>query len=170
MHGTHRSSLGASLRHERLVVPDSLRHQLLGFRGRVWLTKLAEAIALGLVAMLLAFLTVYVCDRWFDTPRETRLGIFVAALSVWLVVPWAVHRWVWKNRKLDQLARLLRLREPAVGDQLLSVIELADNESEQARSRSLCAAAISQVAEAARGRDFTRAAPPTRLKSLFTYW
>lgn len=151
---------------QRLVVPDSLKRQLRSFRARVWSSKLAEAIALGAVGLLLAFLTVYICDRLLDTPREARLGIFVASLALWLVVPWAVHRWVWKNRRLDQLARLLRVREPNVGDQLLSVIELAENESEQARSRTLCAAAISQVAEAAKSRDFNAAAPPTRLRSL----
>lgn len=152
--------------HQRLVVPASLKSQLLDFRGRVWLTKVSEAIVLGVVAVLLAFLTVYIADRFFDTPREARFGIFLGSIAVWLVVPWALHRWVWKNRKLDQLARLLRVREPSVGDQLLSVIELADNDSEQARSRTLCQAAIKQVAESAKSRDFTQAAPPTRLKSL----
>ncbi len=150
----------------KLVVPDSLKRQLRAFRDRVWTTKIVEALTLGALGVLLAFLTVYVCDRFLDTPREARLGIFLASLAMWLVVPWALHRWVWQNRRLDQLARLLRVREPNVGDQLLSVIELAENDSEQARSRTLCAAAISQVAEAARSRDFNRAAPPTRLKSL----
>lgn len=153
---------------QRLVVPESLKRQLSGFRSHVWLTKIAEAIVLGVVGLLLAYLTVYVCDRFLDTPREARFGIFVASLALWLVVPWALHRWVWKNRRLDQLARLLRVREPNVGDQLLSVIELAENETEQARSRTLCAAAISQVAEAAKNRNFNEAAPPTRLRSLST--
>ncbi|MCA9183712.1 MAG: hypothetical protein KDA51_19760, partial [Planctomycetales bacterium] len=153
-------------RGKRLVVPDSLKRQLRGFRDRVWATKLGEAIVLGTVGLLLAFLTVYVCDRWFDTPRAARMGLFVAALALWLVVPWAIHRWVWKNRRLDQLARLLRIREPNVGDQLLSVIELADNESEQARSPALCAAAIAQVAESAKSRNFMEATPPTRLRGL----
>jgi hypothetical protein len=152
--------------HERLVVPDSLKRQLNAFRGRVWTTKIVEAVVLGAVGLLLAFLTVYACDRLLDTPREARMSIFFASLALWLVVPWAIHRWVWKNRRLDQLARLLRVREPDVGDQLLSVIELAENESEQARSRTLCAAAISQVAESARTRDFNAAAPPTRLRGL----
>ncbi|MEZ6138801.1 MAG: hypothetical protein R3C53_28275 [Pirellulaceae bacterium] len=166
MSGSTKPKLGSALDHERLVVPDSLRGQLLGFRSRVWSSKLGEAVLFGVVAVLLAFLTVYVVDRFLDTPRTALLGIFLAALAAWLVLPWALHRWVWRNRTLDQLARLLRVREPSVGDQLLSVIELADNASEQARSRSLCAAAIKQVAESAQHRDFNQAAPPTRIKSL----
>lgn len=151
---------------QRLDVPESLKLQLRSFRDRVWSTKLLEAVTLAAVGLLLAFLTVYWCDRLLDTPRSARLGLFVGALALWLVVPWALHRWVWRNRRLDQLARLLRVREPNVGDQLLSVIELAENETEQARSRSLCAAAIAQVAEAAKSRNFNLATPPTRLRSL----
>ncbi len=149
-----------------LEVPDSLTRQLKTFRSHVWTTKLAEAMLLGVVGILLSFLTVYACDRFLDTSQTARVALFCAALALWLVVPWAVHRWVWRNRRLDQLARLLRLREPQVGDQLLSVIELAHNESEQARSRTLCAAAISQVAEVAKTRNFNTAAPPTYLKTL----
>lgn len=151
---------------QRLVVPDSLKRQLHSFRDRVWTIKLIEAVVLGTVGLLLAYLTVYLCDRFFDTPRAARAGLFTAALGLWLVVPWAVHRWVWNNRRLDQLARLLRVREPQVGDQLLSAIELADNQSEQSRSPALCAAAIEQVAEVARSRNFLDATPPTRLRSL----
>ena len=147
-----------------LTVPDSLKDQLSRFRGKVWTTKMAEAFALAVVAILLAFLSVFVVDRFVDTPQSVRAGIFVAMLAVWMVVPWALHRWVWKNRTLDQLARLLRVREPNIGDQLLGVIELADSESEQARSRKLCEAAIEQVAESAKSRDLNAAAPHSRIK------
>lgn len=158
---THSTATGT-----RLKVPESLQRQLRAFRARVWTSKLCEALALATVGLLLAFLTVYISDRFFDTPSGARWLIFTAALALWLAIPWALHRWVWRNRRLDQLARLLRQREPSVGDQLLSVIELAANETEQARSRTLCAAAIRQVAETAEGRDFRPAAPVTRLRGL----
>lgn len=151
---------------QRLTVPSSLKEQLSTFRARVWSSKVGEAFTLGVTGLLLAFLTVYLADRIFDTPSQARFVIFFGSLALWLAVPWALHRWVWKNRRLDQLARLLRVREPAVGDQLLSVIELAEDDSEQARSRTLCAAAIEQVATAAKGRDFRTAAPPTHLRGL----
>ena len=152
--------------HDLLVVPDSLKEQLASFRGRVWSTKMLESVVIGAVAVLLAFLTVYCVDRFVDTPVMARIVIFFVALGAWLAVPYALHRWVWSNRRLEQLARLLRVREPGVGDQLLSVIELAENEDEQARSRTLCAAAIEQVAETAKGRDFAEAAPTTKLRPL----
>ena len=70
-----------------LKVPDSLKEQLSSFRGKVWTTKMAEALALAAVAVLLAFLTVFVIDRFVDTPQSVRAGIFFAMLAVWMVVP-----------------------------------------------------------------------------------
>lgn len=164
--GTTEKSTDRSQLHEQLTVPDSLRAQLNAFRQRVWTTKIAEAILTAMVAFLFSFLTVYCLDRFIDTPQFFRFLFFVISIAIWAMLPRALYRWVWKNRTLDQLARLLRVREPAVGDQLLSVIELAENTAEQSRSRSLCAAAIKQVADSAKGRDFHEAAPPTRVRGL----
>ena len=50
-------------------------------------------------------------------------------------IPLALHRWVWRHRRLEQLARLLARKHPRVGDQLLGIIELVRNDFEQARSR-----------------------------------
>lgn len=149
-----------------LVVPESLKKQLTEFRSRVWTSKMLESLAFGIVAVLLSFLTVYCVDRIVDTPQQARVGIFFVALAAWLAVPYALHRWVWSQRRFEQLARLLRVRESEIGNQLLSVIELAEDKSEQERSRTLCAAAIAQVAETAKDRNLTEAAPPTRLRSL----
>ncbi len=149
-----------------LVVPIALQKQLGEFRSRVWSRKMLEAFTIVVVATMLAFLTVYFCDRILDTPQSARVLIFAIAMFTWLVIPRALHRWVWKNRKLEQLARLLRVRSPSIGDRLLSVIELASNPSEQARSRTLCAAAIAQVAQAAEKTDLHAAAPPHRLRPL----
>lgn len=151
--------------HERLTVPDSLKQQLAAFRSRVWSTKMLEAFAMAVAGVLVAFLAVFIADRFIDTPQTVRFTIFFVALAIWIAVPWAFHRWIWRHRRLDQLARLLRVREPNIGDQLLSVIELADSDSEQARSRTLCAAAISQVADAAKSRDLNIAAPTTRSRT-----
>ncbi|MGN6544789.1 MAG: hypothetical protein ACTHK7_07055, partial [Aureliella sp.] len=144
---------------ERLSVPESLKQQMHEYQVRVWSTQMLAALAFATAGVLLAFLTVFLIDRVVDTPRSLRWAVLLAVLAAWLVVPWALYRWVWCHRKLDQLARLLRLRQPSIGDQLLSVIELAESDYEQARSRTLCAAAFSQVAEAVRQHDLKVAAP-----------
>lgn len=148
-----------SLAHHRLTLPESLQTQLLDFRRRVWTIKLVEAICGSIIGILIAFLATFALDRVFDTPWEVRLGIFVAAMVGCGLIPLALHRWIWRQRKLEQLARLLSRKHPSVGDQLLGIIELVHSESEQARSLTLCEAAVKQVAEVATKRDFSDSVP-----------
>jgi hypothetical protein len=149
-----------------LRLPESLREQLSGFRRRVWWTKLGEAAALAACGLLVAFLVVFITDRLWETPQPVLWLVFSGVLAGVLCFPWAAHRWIWRHRRPDQLARLLGRRLPTVGDQLLGVIELAEDRSEQSRSRALCAAAMEQVAQSAASRDLTQAAPASRHRQL----
>jgi hypothetical protein len=143
----------------RLTLPASLQDQLYTFRRRVWAIKPVEATAGAAFGILVAYLTTFLLDRAFDTPSDLRLGIFIAAVVGCALVPSALHRWVWRQRRLEQLARLLSRTHPRIGDQLLGIIELVHSESEQARSLTLCEAAVKQVAERARPSDFADAVP-----------
>jgi hypothetical protein len=146
----------------RLELPESLQAQLLEFRRRVWSTKMAEAVCSATFGVVLAFLVMFALDRVWDTPGWPRVALFAAALIGCAIVPFALHRWVWSNRHLEQLARLLSRTHPNVGDQLLGIIELVHDDQEQARSLTLCQAAIQQVAQDAQRRDFRDAVPNPR--------
>ena len=148
----------------RLSLPESLRRKLMEFRKRVWTVKSIESLAIAVLGIFVAFLAVYLLDRFFDTPSQLRGLLLAAALLVCCVLPWAAYQWIWRKRRLDQLALLLRHKHPSVGDQLLGIIELVDNDEEQARSRELCEAAVKQVAEEAETRDLTNAVPNPRHK------
>jgi hypothetical protein len=145
-----------------LRLPVSLETQLHDFRRRVWIIKSIEAVCGALFGVLLAYLIVFVLDRLFDTPATARWVILAVAVLGCAFVPVYLHRWIWRHRRLEQLARLLSRRHPSIGDQMLGIIELARSETEQARSRALCQAAIGQVAEAAAKRDFRDAVPRPR--------
>ncbi|MDA1161657.1 MAG: hypothetical protein O3B13_01005 [Planctomycetota bacterium] len=132
------------------------------FRRRVWIVKLVEACCGAVFGVLLAFLMTFLLDRLWDTPASVRIGLFATAVLACTIVPLALHRWVWRQRKIEQLAILLTRTYPSIGDQLLGIIELVRSESEQARSMALCEAAIQQVAEQAAPRDFTTAVPEPR--------
>jgi hypothetical protein len=148
-----------SSQQRRLELPESLRTQMFGFRRRLWGIKLLEAGCGAAFGILLAYLVTFLLDRVWDTPANVRTAIFVAALVGCGILPVALHRWIWRRRQLDQLARLLSRAHPSIGDQLLGIIELVESESEQARSIALCEAAIEQVAEKAQSRDFSDAVP-----------
>jgi hypothetical protein len=147
---------------DRLRLPDSLQGQMHQFRRRVWTIKIVEAVAAAAFGILIAYLFLFGLDRIFDTPGWLRISLFVIAALACANIPLALHRWVWRQRRLEQLARLLARKHPRVGDQLLGIIELARNEFEQARSRTLCEAAIREVARDAERRDFGDAIPNPR--------
>ncbi len=95
-----------------------------------------------------------------DTSRIIRIVILLTGmigLGVWF--PWVCHRWIWKSRRLDQVARLLKHRFPRFGDSLLGVIELVNNANEQTGSEALCRAALAQVDRDTSEKDFTTAVP-----------
>ncbi|MDB5349865.1 MAG: hypothetical protein JWN86_1112 [Planctomycetota bacterium] len=143
----------------QLKLPESLQTQLHEFRRRVWSIKMAEAVFASAFGIIAAFLLLFALDRVGDTPGWLRAVLFVAACVGCAAIPSAAYRWIWRNRHLEQLARLLTRKHPHVGDQLLGIIELVHSDSEQARSRRLCEAAIEQVAQDARKRDFRDAVP-----------
>ena len=125
---------------------------MFAFRRRVWAIKLMEAGCGAAFGVLAAYLAMFFLDRVWDTPSSVRLGIFASALVACALVPLALHRWIWRQRRLEQLARLLSRTHPSIGDQLLGIIELVHDEEEQARSLALCEAAVGHVAEQARSR------------------
>jgi len=148
--------------HDRLQLPGSLQTQLHDFRKRVWSIKMLEAACGAVFGVVVPFLALFALDRLQDSPIWLRGLLFALAVAGLATVPWAFHRWVWRNRRLEQLARLLSRKHPHVGDQLLGVIELVENDAEQARSRTLCEAAVEQVAHDAAKRDFRDAVPNPR--------
>ena len=148
--------------HDRLQLPGTLETQLYDYRRRVWVIKMIEAVCVAFFALVVAFLCVFALDRLWETPASLRLAVLLLAVVGCSIIPWYLHRWVWRHRGLEQLAQLLSRKLPQVGDQLLGVIELARDEAEQARSRTLCQAAIQTVAADAQRRNLRGAAPNSR--------
>ena len=144
---------------EPLSLPAGLQRQLHAFRRRVWTIKMAEAAGAAVFAVIVAFLCVFALDRLWDTPRWLRFGVWTGAMCGCAIVPFYLHRWIWRQRRLEQLARLLTAKLPRLGDQLLGIIELVHSKGEQARSPALCEAAVRCVARDAHKCNLADAAP-----------
>ena len=146
----------------RVVIPEGLKRQLDDFRRDLWRVKIMEAIAAGLIGLLVSFLLVYGLDRVWQTPGWVRLGLLAAGVSLGVVfAPYWLHRWVWRQRRDAQLARLIARRYPGLGDRLLGVIELQDQVGEaDTLSPRLREAAMEAVASEAGKHLFDEALPP----------
>ena len=78
-----------------------------------------------------------------------------------------IHKWVFKHRREEQLARLISKKFPKLGDRLLGVIELQDQkETRESLSPELRKAAMAYVAAQASKRDMDDALPLSRHKKL----
>jgi len=148
----------------KVVIPESLRLQLADFRRHLWRVKILEALAAGMIGLLVSFLLVYGLDRILPTPGWARLLILVAGVSLFGVfAPYWLHRWVWRQRRETQLARLIAKRYPGLGDRLLGVIELQDQEGNaDTLSPRLREAAMEAVAVETGQRKLDQALPVQR--------
>lgn len=147
-------------------LPESLQRQLKLFRYRLWRVKLTEAILAGLAGFILSYLILFLSDRFWTTPKFLSLTILIGGTLLSLFfAPYWIHRWVWKERRSDQLARLISRSFPHFGDRLLGIVELQDtNEDSHFHSPTLRRAAIQQVAKDAEELNFLMAVPNPRHK------
>jgi hypothetical protein len=147
-------------------LPPLLSAKLADFRHRVWVVKGIEGVLAGLFGLLVSYSVVFVWDRFVDTPGWLRGVILmggVAGIVIGLPLKW--YRWVWRQRRLEDAARLLRRTFPRLGDQLLGIVELARMEAgEGGRSERLVQAAMAQADAAIKDRDFSQAVPMARHK------
>lgn len=145
---------------DSLPLPTGLSSKLTDFRRRVWLVKLTEGVLAALFGLALSYLIVLGLDRLVNTPAWLRGLVLLAGTAVpGLGLPLKWHRWVWRQRRLEDAARLLRWKFPRLGDQLLGIVELAREDSVTGRSERLVRAAMDQADEAVADLDFSHAVP-----------
>ncbi len=149
----------SSENHHLAPLPDSLRLQLEKFRKHLWRIKITEAILAGILGLIVSFGLVFALDRIWDLSPLIRLIILIAGVSLFAIfAPLWINRWVFKHRKENQLARLIATHYPNLGDRLLGVVELQDQqESKTALSPKLREAAMLAVAHDAKSRDLQQA-------------
>jgi len=149
----------------KVAIPASLQRQLAEFQRKLWRTKVLEAVAAGAIGLLVSFLVVYALDRVWQTPGVVRLAILLLGVLIFAGFgPWWLHRWVWKHRREDELARLISKRYPGLGDRLLGVIELQQAKGGEGHSARLRMAAMDAVAAEVERRQLDGALPPPQHK------
>ena len=149
-------------------LPESLRKQLKDFRGKVWRGKVLEAILAGFFGLLFSYILVFVLDRMLPTPGFVRLIILVAGVSIFAIfAPIWINRWVFKHRRENQIAHLIAKQYPRLGDRILGVVELQNqDEHDTSLSPQLREAAMAEVAGEVKDRDLHNALPASWLTRL----
>lgn len=142
-------------------LPESLRLQLEQFRKQLWRIKILEAVMAGLFGLFFSYILVFTLDRFWPTHPVVRLLILITGVSLFAIfAPVWINRWVFKHRRENQLARLIAKHYPRLGDRLLGVVELQDqNEAATSMSPRLRSAAMEEVAKAVMEKDLDNALP-----------
>jgi hypothetical protein len=139
-----------------VALPEALRFQFAQVERRLWRVETTVALCGAAGALMASFLALFVSDRFWDTPEWLRLALCFGGLAATAAVGavWG-RRWVWRRRDLQALANLVQKKYRRLGDRLLGIVELANEERHNANfSPALYHAAIHQVADEARGYDF----------------
>ncbi len=153
MNQTHQQNSGVNL-------PPRMKNALEKYRKRVWIIKLAEGTLAALFGLIISYLIVFGLDRLIDTPALLRALILVIGMVGMVVfLPMKYHKWVWQNRQLEGIARLLQHKFPRFGDHVLGIIELASERTDQSASPALVAAAMRQVDEEVAKHNLSEAVP-----------
>jgi hypothetical protein len=141
-----------------VALPEALRLQFAQVERRLWRVETTAALCCVAGGLMVSFLTLFVSDRFWDTPEWLRLVLSMGGLAAAAVAGavWA-QRWVWRRRDLRSLANLVQKKYRRLGDRLLGIVELANEERHNANfSPALYHAAIHQVADEAKGYDFSQ--------------
>jgi hypothetical protein len=135
-------------------------------RSEIRRVKSLEGLLASLTVLLVSFLLLFALERLCELPvflRILLLGSGIAVISIGAAHIW--RRWIRGQRRLEDVAQLIRRTFPPLGDQLLGTIELArDIERPNAPrgSQRLVQAAIAQAAERLRKVNLSPAIPATR--------
>lgn len=144
----------------KLELPPNMKSKLVKYQRRIWAVKLVEGLCAAALGLILSWMVVFLLDRFYDTTAFQRTAILLIGtigLAVWL--PYVCHRWIWKSRRLEQVARMLKVNHPRLGDYLLGIIELVHDSDFENNSESLTRAALAQAEQETEKKDFSKDVP-----------
>ncbi len=141
-------------------LPPRMQKALEQYKKRVWIIKLAEGTLAAIFGLIVSYLIVFGLDRLIDTSALLRaLILIVGMVGMVIFLPLKYYNWVWRNRQLEGIAKLLQHKFPRFGDHVLGIVELASNRSDQSSSPALVAAAMRQVDEEVAKHNLKDAVP-----------
>src|SRR5271154_7196466 len=112
-----------------VALPEALRQQFAQVEHRLWRVESTVTICCVVGGLMASLLGLFVSDRLWDTPAWLRLTLLLCGLATAALAAlvWA-RRWVWQRRDLKSLANLVQKKYRRLGDRLLGIVELANEE------------------------------------------
>ena len=146
-------------------VPKELKLQLESFKKKLWIIKVTESVLAGTLGIAISFLLLFFLERFIELPVWLRaINFLVCIVTFAFILPFTLNKWVFKHRRKNQIAQLIAKKFPHLGDQILGVIELEEQNGKNISSE-LRTAAMKKVSSDVQKRDLSDALPSSnRLK------
>jgi len=151
-------------------LPEGLRRQFAQVERHLWRVETAIAVCIALCGLIASYLLLFISDRIWETPIWLRVSLTVLGVGTFLGAGyrWA-WKWLWQRPDLRKLAKLVQKKYRRLGDRLLGIVELANEQKHLANfSPALYHAAIHQVAAEAEKFDFRESVSPRRAKKFIS--
>ena len=158
------------IHYDQIRIPEGLVRQLQQFERKLFSLETTVSIFGAISGFLLSFFLLFISDRFWNTPVSLRILLSLGSAAACGLFAWIwLHHWLWRRRSLRELSRIIQRQHRVLGDRLLGIVELAEEQDASTNiSEELRQAAIRQVAREAESLDFSEALSRTRSRFWVT--
>ena len=150
-------------------LPEKLRGKFKSLERKLWFVDTLIAVCGIACGLVVAYLLVFMSDRFWDTPAAWRLAFTLAggAVALHYVWFWAKH-WIMSRRDNRVLAAIVQRKHRRMGDRLMSAVELTSiDQRPEDVSEELCRAAIEQIDRESEKISFNKAVSTRKSRIAF---
>ena len=111
------------------ILPEALFAKLNGFESRLRVMETAVVVLGSICGLVLSYLLLFISDRFWSTPIPLRVILVFGSMMGMgiLAYKWFYH-WFLCRRDVKTLSRLVQKHHRGLGDHLLGVVELSEDE------------------------------------------
>ncbi|MBC8324296.1 MAG: hypothetical protein H8E27_01540 [Verrucomicrobia subdivision 3 bacterium] len=150
-------------------LPERLRGKFNSLERKLWFVDTLIAVCGIACGLVVAYLLLFMSDRFWDTPAAWRLTFTLAGGAVALHYAWfwAKH-WILNRRDNRVLAAIVQRKHRRMGDRLMSAVELTSiDQRPEDVSEELCRAAIEQIDRESENISFNKAVSTRKSRIAF---
>jgi hypothetical protein len=150
-------------------LPEKLKGKFKSLERKLWFVDTLIAVCGIACGLVVAYLLLFMSDRFWDTPAAWRLAFTLAggAVAVHFAWFWSKH-WIVNRRDNRVLAAIVQRKHRRMGDRLMSAVELTSiDQRPEDVSEELCRAAIEQIDRESEKISFNKAISTRKSRIAF---
>jgi len=150
-------------------LPERLKGKFNSLERKLWFVDTLIAVCGIACGLVVAYLLLFMSDRFWDTPAAWRLVFTLAGGAVALHYAWFwVKHWILNRRDNRVLAAIVQRKHRRMGDRLMSAVELTSiDQRPEDVSEELCRAAIEQIDRESEKISFNKAVSTRKSRIAF---